>query len=583
MKRLVKKLLFLVSVTLVVLACETENNLQPEGLWELSNPTIALPSDDLIVLDETTPNNIITFGWEPATSSANYIVSYKVVVDTLGSSSFDTPILELTPSNSGKDLSASVSYQAIDEALSFAGYPANTNVELTWAVIASSINKTSSDVKDITIKRFENEIIPDRLFMSGTATENNNNLSEAIPLRRLNDSNGEPSNVYEIYTSLKAGSTFKFFSEQSLPALVYGGGATEGSIEKSGAPISVAQDGQYRVKIDLDNSTYSLLKIERWNMKGSPIIGGWGSDEPLEYIGAGVWQASIQLVSTGGFLFRADVDGSGYWDHLLKRVVGTTNTLIMESDAGNQGVSFEDIPSEQLGTLLVTLNLSANAYTYTIEKDPNAAEPIETPNSLYLFNNNTLVGELTKDGDVFRTDNYIALQSGDQITLNTASDASGDSFTAFEAIGATDAPDGINVSESPNLSEATGAINVERDQAYKFTIDFANAKLQWNYYNIFLFHWDEINQKWDDRNEFLMTYQHPYKFTTTVSLSANFDMKFISPWDNDFGSESPTDLSGNLTNKGGSNIRNIDNDGNYQVNIEIAPDFSAGTYEYIRQ
>ncbi|AJR04995.1 SusE domain-containing protein [Siansivirga zeaxanthinifaciens] len=583
MKRFLKRILFLVSATLVILACETENNLQPEGLWELSNPTIALPSDDLIILDETTPNNIITFSWEPAKSSANYIVSYKVVVDTLGSSAFDTPILELTPSNNGKDLSASVSFQAIDEALSFAGYSANTNVELTWAVVASSINKTSIDVKDITIKRFENEIIPSRLFISGTATENNNNLSEAIPLKRLNNSNGEPSSVYEVYTSLKAGSSFKFYSEQSLPALVYGGGATEGSIEKSGAPITVAQDGEYRIKIDLDNSSYSLLKIERWNMKGSPIIGGWGSDEPLEYIGGGIWQASIQLVSTGGFLFRADVDGSGYWDHLLKRVVGTTNTLIMESDAGNQGVSFEDIPSEKLGTLLVTLNLSANAYSYTIEIDPNAAAPIETPSSLYLFNNNTLVGELTKDGDVFRTDNYIALQSGDQITLNTASDGSGDSFTAFEAIGATDAPDGVNVSESPNLSEASGAINVERDQAYKFTIDFANAKLQWNYYNIFLFHWDEINQKWDDRNEFLMTYQHPYKFTTTVGLSGNFDMKFISPWDNDFGSDAPSALSGNLTNKGGSNIRNINTNGNYQVNIEITPDFTSGTYEYIKQ
>jgi hypothetical protein len=80
-----------------------------------------------------------------------------------------------------------------------------------------------------------------------------------------------------------------------------------------------------------------------------------------------------------------------------------------------------------------------------------------------------------------------------------------------------------------------------------------------------------------------MTYSHPYKFTTTVGLSGNFDMKFISPWDNDFGSESPTELSGNLTNRGGSNIRNITTDGNYQVNIEVTPDFSTGTYEFVQQ
>lgn len=583
MKIDLKTFWFLVLASAVFVACETENNLQPEGLWELSAPTIALPSEDLIVLDETTPNDIITFGWDAAISSADFIVSYRVVLDTLDSTSFETPILELIPANSGRALSATMAYEAIDQALSFAGYPANTDVELTWAVIASSINKTSIDSKNITIKRFENEIVPNRLFISGTAAENNNNLSEAILLRRLNDAEGKPSNTHEVYTSLKGGSTFQFYSEQSLPALVYGAGNEDGSIEKSGAPITIAEDGQYRVRIDLDNNSYSLLKIERWNMKGSPIIGGWNSDEPLNYIGGGVWQASIQLVNTGGFLFRADVTGSGFWDHLLKRVVGTSNTLIMETDAGSQGVSFEDIPSEQLGIKIVTLNLSANAYTYTIENDPNAAEPLETPNNLYLFKNNELVGELTKNGDTFTTETYIALQSGDEIALNTASDQSGDSFTTFENIGATNEPDGINVSENPDLAEGNTVINVERDQAYTFSIDFANAKFQWNYYNIFLFHWDEINQKWEERNEFLMTYQHPLTFTTTVGLSGNFDMKFISPWDNDFGSESPSELSGNLTNGGGSNIRNITSNGNYEVTIEILPDFSAGTYQYIQQ
>ena len=582
MKTLFKNLLFLLFASIAIVACVTEDNLQPEGQWELTNPSIILPSDDLVILDETTPSDIITFSWEAATSSTDFIVTYKVVVDTLGSTNFDTPILELNPSNSGKALSTSISFEAIDEALSFAGYSANNDVELTWAVVANSINKTSQDSNNITIKRFETELIPNRLFLSGSAAENNSNLSESILLRRLNDSEGTPSNIHEVYTSLKAGGTFQFYSEQSLPALIYGG-STDGQIVKSGDPISVTEDGQYRIRIDLDNNTYNLLKIERWNMKGSPIIGGWGSDEPLQYIGNSVWQASIQLVSTGGFLFRADVNGGDYWGYLLKRIVGTANTLIMESDAGAQGVNFEDIPSEQLGTKLVTLDLSANAYTYTIETDPNAAEPIETPNTLYLFNNSVLVGELTKDGDVFRSDNYIALQTGDQLTLNTASDGSGDSFTSFENIGATSEPDGINVSESPDLLSGSDVINVERDQAYKLTIDFANAKLQWNYYNIFLFHWDEINQKWEERNEFLMTYSHPYKFTTTVGLSGNFDMKFISPWDNDFGSESPTELSGNLTNRGGSNIRNITTDGNYQVNIEVTPDFSTGTYEFVQQ
>ena len=581
MKTLYKNIFFLILVSISLIACETEENLQPEGLWELSDPTITLPSATLINLTQTTPNESITFNWSPAQSSAGYIVTYKVVIDTLGTKEFNTPILELTPGNGGKDVSTSVSFETIDQALSFSGYPANSDAKLTWAVIANSINKQTIATNEITLNRFENEIIPERLFLSGTAAENNNNLAEAISLRRLNNAEGNPSNIYEIYTSLTAGNSFKLYSEQSLPALVYGG-TDDGQIVKSGSALSVPQDGQYRIKVDLDNNTYSILKIDRWNVKGSPIIGGWGSDEPLEYIGGGVWQATMDLVNTGGFLFRADVDGAGYWDYLFKRVIGTANTLIIESDAGGQGLSFEDIPSEEIGTMIVTLDLSANAYTYSIVKDPNAIGPIETPETLFLFVNNTMVGEMTKDGDVFNSNMFFALQNGDQITVNTSADGTGNSYTMATNIGATDSPEDINVLVKSDLSEGTGAIPVERDQAYAFSIDFANAKFQWNYYNLFLFHWDEINQKWDDRNEYLLTYSHPFKFSSNVALSANFDTKFFSPWDNDFGGENPSALSGGIINGGGSNIRNITTDGNYQVNIKVSNDYSTGTYEFVQ-
>lgn len=581
MKTLYKNILFLIFAVITLVACETENNLQPEGLWELSNPTISSPSDGSINLDQTTPNELITFTWNAAQSSAGYIVTYKIVIDTLGTTEFDTPIFELVPGNGGKDLSASISYEALDAALSFAGYPANSDAQLSWAIIASSINKQTTDIKNITVNRFEDEIIPERLFLSGTAAENSNNLAEAISLRRLNNSDGNPSNIFEVYTSLTAGNSFKLYSEQSLPALIYGG-TNDGEIIKSGPAFSVAEDGQYRIRIDLDTNTFSMLKIERWNMKGSPIIGGWGSDEPLEYMGGGVWQATIDLVSTGGFLFRADVNGAGYWDYLFKRVVGTANSLIIESDAGSQGLSYEDIPSEEIGTMIVTLDLSSNAYTYSIVKDPTAAGPIETPDTLFLFVNNTMVEEMTKDEDVFKNSVFFALQNGDQVTVNTAADGTGNSYTMATSIGATDAPDAANVIVKSDLSEGAGAIPVERDQAYKFSLDFANAKFQWNYYNLFLFHWDEINQKWDDRNEYLLTYSHPFKFSSSVALKTNFDMKFFSPWDNDFGGDNPSALSGGMTNKGGSNIRNITTDGNYQVNVEVTNDYATGTYEFVQ-
>tara|TARA_B100000809_G_scaffold266516_1_gene329615 strand:- start:4204 stop:5949 length:1746 start_codon:yes stop_codon:yes gene_type:complete len=579
MKHIYIKLVGLLMVLITILACQLEDNLQPIGEWELSSSTALLPAkDEVFVLDEDTPNELITFSWTASLSDAGYGVVYGVVFVDASSPNYEEPIIEITSDDAGKSLSASISYLDLDTALSLNGYTANSEVSLLWAVVASSLNKSTMNSNPLSVTRFENEIVPEQLFISGTASENGIDLSLAIPLRRLSNSSGEESNIHEVYTSLTAGNTFMFYSEQSLPAHTYGG--AEGVLEKNGTPITIEKSGQYRISMDLDNATYSLLKIETWNVKGSPIIGGWDSDEPLEYLGGGVWQATMQFVNVGGFIFRADVSGAGYWDYQMKRVVGTSNEVIVQAQAEAQGLSYEDVLADEKGTVIVTLDLSADAYTYFIEKDPNANGPIETPSTLFLFVNNTMIEEMLKDGDVFTNTNYLALQSGGIVSLNTASDGSGTSYMITTTIGATDSPDEVKVIVNSDLSEGSTAIAVDRDQAYSLSVDFANSKLQWSYYNIFLYHWDEVNQGWDDKDEFLMTYEHPYKFTTTADLIQGYDMKFFSPWDNEFGADDASALSGSMTNKGGSNFKNITTTGAYNVSIELLNDYSTGTYNF---
>ena len=579
MKYLYIKLVLLITVMFLVNACEIEDNIQPEGNWELSVPSPKAPDNDaIIVLDENIKDELITFSWSEASSSAGYGVKYSVAIVDASTLDYMNPILEIAADNGEEGLTASVSYEEFDTALSLAGYDTKSETNLVWAAVAKSLSKTSRGESEMTVTRFETEIIPTQLFISGSATEKGVDLAEAISMKRLNNSEGNASNVFEVYTSLSAGESFMFFSEQSLPAHTYGG--AEGTLVKNGVGITVEENGAYRISVNLDDNSYTLLKIDRWNVKGSPIIGGWGSDEPLEYIGNGVWQGTMDFVELGGFLIRADVSGGGYWDHLLKRVYGTTNEVVMESQAGSQGLSVEDIPGDQIGTVIVTLDLSADAYSYSIDKDPNAAEPIQTPETLFLFVNNIMVEEMTKEGVVFTNNVYHALQTSDVVLLNTLANGSGESYSIGSKIGVSDFPDAVKVSENAELTETSGDILVERDQAYIFSIDFANAKFTWNYYNILLFHWDEANQKWDDRDEFLLTYEHPFKFNTSVNLESGFDMKFFSPWDNEFGADNPSDLSGSMTNKGGSNFNNITTSGLYNVSIELTNDFSVGTYEF---
>lgn len=553
------------------ISCETEDNLQPEGEWELSSPVILTPeANQSIVLDQDTPTESVTFSWEPAVSSEGYAVTYEVLMAPAGTTDFSAPFFTSESSNNGTNTSLSISYEALDQALAFSGFPANEAAQVTFAIRANSLSKSSLSTSDLSITRFENEALPQSLYISGTATENNNDLSQAIALRRLTDSNGELSNVHEVYTSLVAGESYKFYSERSLPALEFGG--SDGNIILFGDAIVANDSGQYRITVNLDNNTYELLQIDFWSMVGTPINGGWGGDEPLEYQGNSVWQASINLIETGGFVFRANGD----WGYLLKRVVGTPNTLVLEGDASSQGLTFEDIPNNQTGLYIVTLDLSAENYNYSLEIDDTVVEPIATPAQLFLFENGTMIEEFSLSGDTFSSARFIAMQASNTYTLNSAVDGSGTSYSVGSILADSATPDGDLVSDAITLLENSNSFSVLTDRALRFNIDFSAPELTWTYYNIKLFHW----QVWDEREEIPMTYSHPNTFTVTANLIAGSDSKFISPWDFDFGSDDSTSLTGNLINGGGANMLNIETDGSYTVTIILNDDYQTGTYEF---
>jgi hypothetical protein len=557
-------------IALITISCETEENLQPEGNWTLSNPELIAPtSSSSIILDETTPNETITFSWEPAVSSAGYAVTYEVLVDLPGTD-FSDPLISLQASNSGAETSLSLTFETIDQVLAFSAIEANTETPVAFAVRALSLSKSSLATTTLNITRFENETLPTRLFLSGTATESNDNLADAISMKRLRDANGVSTNVYEVYTSLVAGETYKFYSERSVPALEYGG--ADGDLDLFGDSIVAANDGQYRIKVDLDTQTYELLEINYWGMVGTPVPGGWNGDVPLAYEGNSIWKASIDLQSTGGFAFRANGD----WGILLKRIVGTTNTVILESDANEQGVLFEDLVNDQTGAYFVTLNLSSESYSYSFEADNTVIQPISTPSQLFLLENGSMIEEFTRAGDVFSTDRYIPMQSSNTYSLNSAMDGSGTSYSVNGVMGETVTPDGDRVSGVQTLLENGNDFSISTDRALNLSMDFSQPELSWTYYNFKLFHWDV----WDTRSEILMNYSHPNTYSITANLTAGHNSKFISPWDFDLGSDNPSATNATLSNGSGSDINNITTDGTYDVTIVLSDDYQSGTYQF---
>lgn len=570
------KILFCAFLALGLFSCEEEENMDPVGQWELSDPLLNL-EDNTIPLNEELPTETFTFNWDPAISSVRYQVRYTVVIDTLGTENYNSPILSKSSANGGKATNVTFTAAEIDLALSYSGYSANEGAEVVMAVIASSIDKQTTDSQEVTITRFATEYLPNQLFISGAATESGSDISSAVALRALTDANGDLTHRFEAYTHLEAGEDFKIYSSRQLPAHVYGG--NDGTLEKNGSALQVSESGEYRVTVDLQEETYDLMKIEKLSIVGDVIPGGWGGDAPLEYVGNGVWQNEMYLSvpesGQGGYLFRLNGD----WGYLFKRISNTQNKLYMESQAESAGISIEDLTLTAAGNYIVTVTLAGDNYTYELARNQTSTPPSETPDELYLLADGTRFATFEKDGDVFTSGDYLPLQEGITYELNSSEDGTGTSYSLEGLIGETSNPDGDAVTGNVNIIESEEGIGVAKDQAYLLNFDFSTGVLSWKYYNIKLFHWNE-DGGWDDRNEFLMTYVHPHQFTTTQELEAGYAMKFNSPWDVQFGADDPQAMTGTMTNNGGSNFQNITTSGIYNVEIEVTSDYSTGTYQF---
>lgn len=579
-----KKIYSLLTALLIFAAwsCEEKENMDPLGNWEISEATLKTPAaNSSIVLNEDVPTAKVRFEWDPAVTSNRFVIGYTVLLMPAASDDLTAPILKINPANGGKDLFAEVTADQIDYALWTKCYPAGEVANLKWVVVSKAIEKQAIASQNISFTRFETERMPATMFITGSATEKGADPTQAIEMRALVDEDGEQTNVFDVYTKLTADATYQFRDQANTTSKIFGGNA--GTLAGCGPAITVSETAVYRITVNLNDNTYQTLKIDRWSLVGDAVEGGWGGDVPLAYQGNGIFTATINMYKpypTAGFIFRANGD----WGYLLKRIKGTgtgdiSGEVVMESQAA--GVEFEDMPGPEEGLYIVTLNLATNGWKYNLAKqvvnvpqeaiigkttDPNGNSvsgnfiigTYDVPNELYLISDGVVAGEFVKDGDKF-TSKHLALQQSKVYTLNTESDGSG---TVINEIG-------------------DGTITVDHDQAYKITVDFSDKKLTWQYFNLKLFHWDEVGGGWDQRQELLMTYTHPYKFEVTGTLSSGFHSKFISPWEVQFGT-SATALTGTMTN-GGANYTGINSNGTYNATITVSDDFAEGTYAFVKQ
>ncbi|WP_052184107.1 Ig-like domain-containing protein [Psychroserpens sp. Hel_I_66] len=203
------------------------------------------------------------------------------------------------------------------------------------------------------------------LYFSGTATENGDNVSTAIPMKMVTGVDNAVTPIFEIYTSLNETGNFSFYTSQDGSAQIYGAGSSTGELQINGAGIDASESGPVLITVNLDDNTYSILPIN-WSVVGSSIPNSWSGDEPLTYQGDGIWSATIDMTTVNSdtnprFIFK----GNQNWSYVIKKIAGT-QSVVSESQGNQFGILLQDIDLNY-GTFLITLNLSD--YTYSVECD----------------------------------------------------------------------------------------------------------------------------------------------------------------------------------------------------------------------
>lgn len=148
-----------------------------------------------------------------------------------------------------------------------------------------------------------------------------------------------------------ANTEFKFCEGPNWD-LNWGDDGGDGTLEQNGANIVAADAGYYKVNVDMNAKTYTLLKTD-WGLIGSATPGGWDNDQNMTYDAtAGVWSIVLDLVA-GEIKFRANDDWAlNYGDNT------PTDGIL---DLGGSNIT---IPEN--GTYTVTMKLGCPDYTYLV-------------------------------------------------------------------------------------------------------------------------------------------------------------------------------------------------------------------------
>ncbi|MBB6126128.1 SusE domain-containing protein [Mucilaginibacter lappiensis] len=253
--------------------------------------TRALNTDVAPVTALNAPTNQASFNLQPTTgpsvlftwnaSTTQDLVLYEVAFDK-SDGDFSKPIYKVLSDGSGVQPQATITQKVLNTVASLAGIASLSTGTFKWAVITSKATnaKVSGDSHTIQVTRPAGfAILPNTLYLSGTATEQGDDITKGIAFKKTGDG------TFELYTSLQPGS-YTLVDKNSGSPTVYSI-QNNTMVVAGGSTAITGTKNVYRISIDLSNAAATLTQIVSVGFFSAPDNKVYFT---LPYIGNSQWE-----------------------------------------------------------------------------------------------------------------------------------------------------------------------------------------------------------------------------------------------------------------------------------------------------
>jgi len=251
-------------------------------------------------LDPVTGPSVV-FKWSPAYAKDSDLVLYEIAFDK-PDGDFSHPVYKVVSDGGGVQTQATVSQKNLNKIASQAGIQSSSSGKVKWAVIASkaSHSEMSSEVRSLTIGRPAGfAVVPDSLYLTGSATEGGTDITKAVALKKISDG------VFEVYTSLKPGSYLLTDHANASGTKYYIDINNNNMIKLGDTPTQVTGSSTktYRLSYDFNVATSDAVEIQSVGLYMSAYDQEIGQ---LNYIGNGTFEGNNIAVQFYPFSWGRD-------------------------------------------------------------------------------------------------------------------------------------------------------------------------------------------------------------------------------------------------------------------------------------